>query len=97
MTVEPWQVRPLRFSEHTMTWTHTDIQIPARFWKSITAEEFHQVCMTSELTAEQCARVWRMLDRQDEPPQTLGVRVSREDVMRLFPAPSPKKKKKAKA
>jgi hypothetical protein len=76
-----------------MTWTHTDIQIPAKFWKSLTDAEFHQVCMTSELSPELCARAWRMLDRQDEPPEKLGIMVSREDVMRLFPAPPPRKKK----
>ena len=70
-----------------MSRAHADIQIPPKFWKSLTEEEFHEVCMTSELNAELSARAWRMCERQGPPPRKLGVMVSRADVMRLFPAP----------
>jgi hypothetical protein len=61
------------------------VKIPARFWKSVTQKEFTEVCENSELSAELCARLWRMLDRQDTPPDGLIVRLNAADVIREFP------------
>jgi hypothetical protein len=59
--------------------------IPPAFWKSLSTEEFRQICETSELSAEQCAKVWRMLDLQGEPPDGAGVMVNSADLMKVFP------------
>jgi hypothetical protein len=37
------------------------------------------------LDAEQCARLWRMTDRQDVPPKRLQLLVDLADVMRVWP------------
>jgi hypothetical protein len=63
--------------------------IPPRFFKSLTDEEAAQVVTTSRLTPELCARLWRMLDRQDEPPTSMTLYANSADIMRLWPAPSP--------
>jgi hypothetical protein len=61
------------------------MDIPPRFWKSLTTEEFSQVFESGELTREQCASLWRMLDRQDAPPDGGRVMLNRADLMKRFP------------
>ena len=59
--------------------------IPSRFWKSVTSEEFHQICENDGiLNAELCARLWRLEDRQGDPPQALEVLVHKPTLMRLL-------------
>ncbi len=65
------------------------IEISARFWATVDTQQFRQIIERDGLDAEQCARLWRMLDRQDEPPPFLKIFVKREDVMRIWP---PRKK-----
>jgi hypothetical protein len=59
--------------------------IPPRFFENLGDDEAMQIMMTSRLNAEQCARLWRMLDRQDKPPTSLTLSVSRADVMKIWP------------
>ena len=65
--------------------------IPPRFFKTLTDEEAVQMVKTSRLTRELCARLWRMLDRQEEPPAEIMLYANTAD-MRLWPGtpgPSP--------
>ena len=59
--------------------------IPSRFWKSVTSKEFTQIFENGgRLNAELCARLWRMEDRQGDPPQSLEVLVHRPTLERLI-------------
>jgi hypothetical protein len=44
-----------------------------RFWQSVSEAEFDEICKTSCLNAELCARLWRFLDRQGPPPKRLMI------------------------
>ncbi len=66
--------------------TTEDVVIPPAFFRAMSRDEFRQLCLNNGvLNAEQCARLWRMTDRQDEPPRSMTLMVSREDVMRIWP------------
>lgn len=64
----------------------TDEQrIPLNFWRVISLKEFERLVFEQDgwLNAEQCARLWRMEDRQGEPPQRLQVLLDRKQVEKL--------------
>jgi hypothetical protein len=61
------------------------IEIPAKFWGEISQAEWLEVCTTSMLNAEMCRRLWRMTDRQGEPPEKVQVLINREQLMKAFP------------
>jgi hypothetical protein len=50
-------------------------------------EEFHRLLVEQHgiLDVEQCRRLWRILGRDDEPPTSMEVVFSRQDVLRAFP------------
>jgi hypothetical protein len=63
-----------------------DAMIPPEFWKTLKTGEFDQIAdRGGYLNAEQCARLWRLTDRQGEPPQCMEVFFRTEDIDRLFP------------
>jgi hypothetical protein len=69
--------------------------IPSRFWKHITAEGFRGIYENNGcLNAELCARLWRIEDRQSEPPQSLEVLIHRPTFERLLRAEKNKKRAK---
>ena len=70
--------------------------IPARFWQTLKPGEFAQIVYEQNgcLNADQCARLWRLEDRNSEPPQRLQVLVSRADINRLWPLPNKDKRKR---
>lgn len=49
--------------------------IPAEFWDKIPFADAQRIIRTGKLNAEECALVWRMVDRNDEPPQEMTVLV----------------------
>lgn len=49
--------------------------IPAEFWGKIPFEDARRIIRTGKLNAEECALVWRMVDRNDPPPKELTVLV----------------------
>ena len=62
------------------------ITIPPAFLRTLTSDEFHALCENNGyLNAEQCARLWRMTDRQGDPPASLQLRFSVADLMREYP------------
>jgi hypothetical protein len=62
------------------------VAIPAKFWASLSPAEFLHLAMNDgELSASECARLWKMTDRQDTPPDSLKIMINREDLMRVFP------------
>ncbi len=63
-----------------------DIDIPVAFWKTLSSTEFYAFAKNGGyLNPEQCARLWQMTDRQDEPPRRLQILANAADVMREFP------------
>ena len=64
----------------------TDAMIPPKFWQTLKPGEFAQISERGGwLNAEQCARLWRLTDRQDEPPQRMELFFRAEDIDRVFP------------
>jgi len=62
------------------------VPIPRQFWATLTEEEQDEFFASNGwLNAEQCARVWRMTDRQDTPPERMQLFFSRAEVMKAFP------------
>ena len=60
-------------------------KIPSRFWKSVTKEEFEQILENDgHLNAELTARLWRLEDRQGDPPQSVGILIHRPTLERLL-------------
>lgn len=53
--------------------------IPPKFWWTIGEAEFVEIATTGYLNAEQCARLWRMEDRNDKPPKRLQVLLEEEE------------------
>lgn len=64
------------------------IHIPAAFWKVLSKRDQRRIMETSTLDAEDCATLWALLGRTDDPPQQMEVHVKADDVMRLWPAAS---------
>jgi hypothetical protein len=66
------------------------ITIPPEFVRTLAREEWHELCANGGvLNATQCARLWRMTDRQDQPPTSMTLMFSREDAIGTWP---PRKK-----
>jgi hypothetical protein len=84
-----YRASPLQ-EQYTMS--DEPVRIPREFWgPSLTKDEFNEIVETSCLNAEQCARVWRMLDRQDPPPDGMKILIKQEDLMRVFPEITPRR------
>jgi hypothetical protein len=62
----------------------TQTQIEPRFWHTLSLEEWKTVFQTGTLNAQLTARLWRMRDRQDPPPDSVEVYLSKKDVDRML-------------
>jgi hypothetical protein len=72
-----------------------EVAIPPNFFSR---DEFVALCANGGfLNAAQCARLWRMTDRQGVPPGRLQVLFNREDLMREFPPPPTRQQRRAAA
>jgi hypothetical protein len=61
--------------------------MPSKFW-NMPQQEFNEIIERGGwLNAEQCARLWRMTDRQGQPPERLMVVVSKKHLDRLIAKP----------
>lgn len=61
------------------------ISIPAEFWQTVSEDEFFEICDRNGLNTEQCARLWRLLGRQDAPPKEIAVLLNKSDVVNALP------------
>ena len=52
------------------------IDIPAEFWQTVSREEVPGIFERDGLNADQCTRLWRLLDRRGRPPKFLRILVS---------------------
>ena len=59
-----------------------DVKIPAQFWQEIGVDEFMHIARRG-LTEKQCARIWKLLGRTDEPPKSMEAVISRVDIEQL--------------
>ena len=71
------------------------VDIPSEFWKRLGEEGFARVCERGYLDAEQCAQLWRMTDRQDQPPERLEVWVEKRGVDKVIEEALAKAKRRA--
>jgi hypothetical protein len=55
-----------------MTWT----RIPTAFWRTFSKQDFKEMYDRGYLNAEQCRRLYRMTERQQQPPK----RISLDDI-----------------
>lgn len=63
-----------------------EISMPPEFLRSITPEEWkYMLANDSCLSPEMRARLWRMTDRQGDPPPRLQFMVDGDALQRLFP------------
>jgi hypothetical protein len=51
--------------------------------RSVTKEDFHQICQTGRLEGELLERFWHMNDFQSEMPAYIEILVRRSDVEKL--------------
>lgn len=57
--------------------------LPAKFFKSLSKAEWDQLFRNDGwLNAEQCARLWRLTDRNTPPPETMQMLVNAADLQR---------------
>ena len=57
------------------------IRLPIAFLRSLTPDEVCTLVLRNRwLDEKQCARLWRMMGREDDPPYTIRVYVSPKDV-----------------
>jgi hypothetical protein len=61
-------------------------RLSSRFWQTLKPGEFEQIVFEQDgcLNAEQCARLWRLEERNSEPPLTARVLINRKDLDRLI-------------
>jgi len=59
--------------------------IPKEFWRNMDFDEFKSIHDAGELNREQCARLWRMEGKVDDPPDRMTLMVNKADLMRIFP------------
>lgn len=64
--------------------SNEQIEIPAKFWRALEISEFSRIAATSTLNKKQCALLWRMTDRQDDPPDSMFLMISIKDLIRSF-------------
>jgi hypothetical protein len=59
-------------------------KVPVLFWQTMSPEEFSKFAIDQDgwLNAEQCARLWRMEDRQGEPPKRLQILLNRDEFIK---------------
>jgi len=58
--------------------------VPTRFWQSMSLEEFDALAKNDGwLNAIQCARLWRMTERNTRPPLKLQIFLKRDEVEKL--------------
>jgi hypothetical protein len=73
------------------------ITIPPAFFQTLTFDESSALCDNNGwLNAEQRARLWRMTDRQGDPPTSLQLRMSVADLMLEFPPVTRQQRRAAK-
>jgi hypothetical protein len=59
--------------------------VPARFWSEMSPDEFAAIVHNGGyLDADQCARLWRMMNYQGEAPKRLVAMVSRASFERFL-------------
>lgn len=59
--------------------------VPSKFWASVSNEEFTEIINNDGvLNEELCARLWRMEDRQGEPPKRLEILIKRDQFEKLL-------------
>jgi hypothetical protein len=64
----------------------SELRIPLNFIRSLSEDEWMYIMgRGGRLNAHLCARLWRCLDRQDEPPESITLMVSKADIERAFP------------
>ena len=63
-----------------MTEPDDDFEIPAGLWQSLSNAEFHEICKTGRLDAKLCARLWRLTDRQGQPPAEVKIAIRKADI-----------------
>jgi hypothetical protein len=67
-----------------------DVEIPARFWRTVTMQEFVRLVHNGGyLNAEQCARLWRMEDFQGSPPKQIRAMVNEVEFDRFLKTVKP--------
>jgi hypothetical protein len=60
-------------------------KLAAAFWKTVSEQEFREIIDRGGiLNAEQCARLWRIEERQTEPPKALEILIWKPDLDRLI-------------
>jgi hypothetical protein len=60
--------------------------VPARFWKTFTEAEFRELAERDGwLNEAECARLWRMQDRNDPPPKQLQMVFRKDEILKVFP------------
>lgn len=62
------------------------MNIPKEFWAQMSFAEFNALIANDGwMDAGQCARLWRLTDRQDEPPARMQIVLNMDDVKKVFP------------
>ena len=62
-----------------------DRALRAKFWTTFSVQEFSDfIDRDGVLNEEQCARLWRMMEYQGEPPKSLVVQVHGPSLNRLI-------------
>ncbi len=54
------------------------------FWVTTSPQEFETICEAGGLGAEDCRRLWSILDRQDRPPEFIPFPISKEQAQRAM-------------
>lgn len=69
-----------------MSRTELTFAIPASFWRKMPKDEFTALIENDGwLNAAQCVRLWRLADRQSEPPIRLQIGFDMAELKRVFP------------
>jgi hypothetical protein len=62
----------------------TQAQVDPRFWGTLSPEEWQIVFQTGRLDAKLTARLWRMRDRQDPPPDSVEILLHKSDFEKML-------------
>jgi hypothetical protein len=62
----------------------TQAHIDPRFWQTLSNEEWETVYQTGRLDTKLTARLWRMRDRQDPPPDSVEILLNKNDVDKML-------------
>lgn len=66
---------------------HEDMcAVPVKFWQAMPEDEFSRFVLEQDgwLNEEQCARLWRMEERNSEPPKRMQVLLKRSEIEAQF-------------